>query len=167
MKLYIKQKVFSWKDKFNIYDEYGNEAYWVEGEVFSIGKKLDLYDIGNNHLAHIHQKVLSLLPRFFIEMNGEDVSEVVKHFTLFNQKFSVTGYDWQVDGDFLAHEYEIYRDNYTIATISKEWFTFGDAYSINITDGVDPVAVISVVLIIDAILAQSITVIDFVSEIFT
>ena len=155
MKLYVKQKVFSWKDKFNIYDEHGNEAYWVEGEVFSIGKKLNLYDIGNNHLAHIHQKVLSFLPRYFIQMNGEDVSEVVKHFTLFNQKFSVTGYDWQIDGDFLAHEYEIYRDNYTIATISKEWFTLGDAYSINITDGVDPVPVISIVLIIDAILAQS------------
>ncbi len=155
MKLYIKQKVFSWKDKFNIYDENGNEAYWVEGEVFSIGKKLDLFDKDNNHKAHIHQKVLSFLPRFFIQMNGEDVAEVVKHFTLFKQKFSVTGYDWQVDGDFFAHEYEIYRNDYTIATISKEWFTWGDAYAIDITDGIDPVGVISVVLIIDAILAQS------------
>ena len=155
MKFYIKQKVFSWADKFTIYDESGNEAYWVEGEVFSIGKKLDLFDNRNNHKAHIHQKVLSFLPRYFIQMNGEDVAEVVKHFTLFNQKFSVTGYDWQVDGDFLAHEYEIYRGNYSIATISKEWFTFGDAYSIDITDGVDPVVVLCVVLIIDAILAQS------------
>lgn len=155
MKFYMKQKVFSWKDKFKIYDEYENEAYWVEGKVFSLGKKLDLFDVNNNHKAHIHQKVLSFLPRFFIQMNGEDVAEVVKHFTLFRQKFSVTGYDWQVEGDFLSHEYEIYRDGYTIATISKEWFTFGDAYSINITDGVDPVPVLSVVLIIDAILAQS------------
>ncbi len=167
MKLYIKQKVISLIDKFNIYDENGNEAYWVEGEVFSIGKKLDLFDKDNNHKAHIHQKVLSFLPRFFIQMNGEDVAEVVKHFTLFKQKFSVTGYDWQVDGDFLAHEYEIYRNDYTIATISKEWFTLGDAYSIDITDGVDPVSVVSVVLIIDAILAQSNTGIDIVSEIFT
>lgn len=155
MKFYMKQKVFSWADKFTIYDQYENEAYWVEGEIFSIGKKLDLFDKDNNHKAHIHQKVLSFLPRYFIEMNGEDVAEVVKHFTLFKQKFSVTGYDWQVDGDFLAHEYEIYRDGYTIATISKEWFTWGDAYSIDITDGIDPVPVLSVVLIIDAMLAQS------------
>lgn len=167
MKLYMKQKVFSWKDKFSIYDESGNMAYRVEGEIFTIGKKLNLFDKDNSQKAHIHQKVLSFLPRFFIEINGEDVAEVVKHFTLFNQKFSVTGYDWQVDGDFLAHEYEIYRNDYTIATISKEWFTLGDAYSINITEGIDPVCVISVVLIIDAILAQSNTGIDFVSEIFT
>ena len=151
----MKQKILSFVDKFSIYDEGGNEAYWVEGELFSIGKKLDLFDKDNNHKAHIHQKVLSFLPRYFIQMNGEDVAEVVKHFTFFNQKFSVTGFDWQVDGDFLAHEYEIHRDNYIIATISKEWFTLGDAYSINITDGVEPTSVISVVLIIDAIISQA------------
>ncbi len=155
MKFYMKQKVFSWADKFTIYDEYESEAYWVEGEVFSIGKKLDLFDCNNNHKAHIHQKVLSFLPRYFIEINGEDVAEVIKHFTLFKQKFSVTGYDWEIDGDFLAHEYVIYRGDYVIATISKEWLTWGDTYSIDITDGVDPVPIISVVLIIDAILAQS------------
>ena len=54
-----------------------------------------------------------------------------------------------------SHEYEIYRGDYTIATISKEWFTWGDAYSVDIVDGVDPVPVLSVVLIIDAIIAQS------------
>ena len=40
MKLYMKQKVFSWTDKFNIVDEQGNERYYVEGELFSWGKKL-------------------------------------------------------------------------------------------------------------------------------
>ena len=155
MKFYMKQKVMSFVDRFTIYDEFENEAYWVEGELFSFGKKLDLFDNNNIHKAHIHQKVLSFLPRFFIEINGEDVAEVVKHFTLFNQKFTVTGYDWEIDGDFLAHEYDIHRGDYTIATISKEWFTWGDAYSVDIAEGVDPVSVLSVVLIIDAILAQS------------
>ncbi len=155
MKLYMKQKVFSWADKFSIYDEYENEAYWVEGEIFSIGKKLDLFDSNNQHKAHIHQKVLSFLPRYFIEINGEDVAEVVKNFTLFSQKYTVTGFDWQIDGDFLAHEYEIYHGNFLVASISKEWLTWGDTYSIDIADCVDPVAVLSVVLIIDAIMSQS------------
>ena len=154
MKFYMKQKALSFVDKFTIYDELENEAYWVEGDFFTIGKKLDLFDRDNNHKAHIHQKVLSFLPRYFIGINGEDVAEVVKHFTLFKQKFSVTGYDWEVDGDFTAHEYKIYRGDYTIATISKEWFTWGDTYSVDIADGVDPVGVLCVVLIIDAILAQ-------------
>ena len=38
MKLYIKQKVFSWGDKFRIYDE--NDKYYVESEVFTFGKMM-------------------------------------------------------------------------------------------------------------------------------
>ena len=30
MKLYIRQKVFSWKDKFKVFDEAGNDKYYVE-----------------------------------------------------------------------------------------------------------------------------------------
>lgn len=167
MKFYMKQKIMSFVDRFTIYDEQENEAYWVEGDFFTIGKKLDLFDKDNNHKAHIHQKVLSFLPRYFVEINGEDVAEVVKHVTLLKQKFTVTGYDWKVDGDFTAHEYQVYRGDYTIATISKEWFTCGDAYSVDIVDGVDPVSVLSVVLIIDAIIAQSVTGVDIVSDIIS
>ncbi len=155
MKFYIKQQFLSFVDKFSIYDEHENEAYWVEGDFFTIGKKLDLFDKDNNHKAHIHQKVLSLMPRYFIEVNGKDVAEVIKHYTLFKHKYYINGFDWEITGDFLAHEYEIYRDDYTIATISKEWFTFGDAYAVDIVDGVDPVSVLSVVLIIDAIISKT------------
>lgn len=45
MKLYIKEKVFSWGYKFTVKDELGNDKYVVEGEVFSWGKKLHVYDM--------------------------------------------------------------------------------------------------------------------------
>ena len=48
MKLYIQQKVFSFKDKFNIWDEAGNPKYYAEGEIFSLGKKLHVYDAAGN-----------------------------------------------------------------------------------------------------------------------
>ena len=44
MKLYIKEKVFSLGDKFTVNDAYGEDKYVVEGEVFSWGKKLHVYD---------------------------------------------------------------------------------------------------------------------------
>ena len=37
MKLYIREKVFSWGDKFTVKDQYGNDKYIVQGEVFSFG----------------------------------------------------------------------------------------------------------------------------------
>ena len=38
MKLYIKEKVFSWYDQFSVTNNWGEERYYVEGELFSFGK---------------------------------------------------------------------------------------------------------------------------------
>ena len=152
MKLYIKQKVFSWRDKFRIYDEFGNDRYYVEGEVFTFGKKLHLLSADGRELAFIHQKVLSFLPKYFINRNGEDVAQVVKEFTFLKQKYSVSGLGWSVDGDFLAHEYQIRSGGSVIAGITKKWFSWGDSYEIDIADGADEIMALSVVLIIDAVI---------------
>ena len=155
MKLYIKQKVFSWGDKFRIYDENQNDRYYVEGEVFSFGKKLHLYNHSGAEEAFIHQKVLSFLPKFYISRNNIDVAQVIKEFTIFRQEYTVEGLGWTVNGNFLAHDYEITSDGRTIASISKRWFSWGDTYEIVISDDADEVMAICVVLIIDAVIAQS------------
>ena len=155
MKLYIKQKVFSWGDKFRIYDEYENDKYYVEGEVFTFGKKLHLYSKLGNEIAYIHQKLLSFLPKYFISRNGEDVAQVNKDFTFFHQEYTVDGLGWNVCGDFLAHEYKIVASGRMIAKISKHWLTWGDTYEIDITDDADEVMALCVVLVIDAVMDQS------------
>ena len=155
MKLYIKQKVFSWGDKFRIYDEYENDKYYVQGEVFSLGKKLHLYNQSGNELAYIHQKLLSFLPKYFISRNGTDVAQVIKEFTFFRQEYTVDGLGWNVKGDFLAHEYTISAPNRPIASISKRWFSWGDTYEIDIFDNADEIMALCVVLIIDAVIASS------------
>lgn len=152
MKLYIKQKVFSWKDKFYVKDENGNDRYYIEGELFSLGKKLHIYDMNSNELAFIHQKVLSFLPRFFVYIGGTQVAEIVKEFTLFRNKYRIDGLGWDVDGDFMDHDYEITYGGRPIVTINKEWFTWGDSYVLDIADNVDPVNALSVVLAIDCVI---------------
>lgn len=155
MKLYIKQKVFSWGDKFRIYDQEENDKYYVEGEVFSLGKKLHLYDNMGNELAFIHQKIWSFLPKYFINRNGIDVAKVVKEFTFFRQEYTIEGLGWKVQGDFWAHDYQISDKSQIIATISKHWFTWGDTYEIDIMENTDEIMALCVVLIIDAVIAQS------------
>ena len=59
MKLYIKQKVFSWNDKFTVKTSYGEDKYAVEGELFSLGKKLHVYDMSGREVAFIQQKIFS------------------------------------------------------------------------------------------------------------
>ena len=154
MKLYLKQKVFSWGDKFTVFDANGNERFFVKGEVFSFGKKLHLLDLYENELAFIHQKVFSFLPRYFVSRNNEIFAEVVKQFTFFRQEYIIKGLDWSVKGDFFAHEYEIYNAyGQCVVRVSKQWFTFGDSYEIDINDNIDVVTALSIVLVIDACLA--------------
>lgn len=155
MKLYIKQKVFSLGAKFRIFDEYENTKYLVEGEVFTLVTKLHLYALGGNELAFIHQNVMSLLPIYFISCNGVDIARVIKKFTFFREEYIVEGLGWTVEGDFCAHEYQIYSDRGVVAIISRHWFAWGDTYEIDISDGFDEVVVLSVVLIIDAAIATS------------
>ena len=57
MKLLFKQRLFSWFDSYDIYDEAGNTAYVVKGQL-SWGHKLVIYDAYGNEVGMVVQKVL-------------------------------------------------------------------------------------------------------------
>lgn len=149
MRLYIKQKVFSFRDRFSVYDETGREVYHAFGEIMTFGHKLHITDLRDNEVAYVHQQLLSFLPRYFISRNGDDVAEVVKHFSFLHQSYTVDGFGWNVEGDFFAHEFSAEKDGRTVFTVSKQWLTWGDTYEIHVADGVDAVNALAVVLIID------------------
>lgn len=152
MKLYIKQKVFSWVDRFTVKDAWGQDVYAVEGELFSWGKKLHVFDMQGAEVAFIQQKLWSFLPRFYVFMRGTQVAEIVKEFTFFKQKYVVEGLGWDVDGSFWAHDYEITSGGQPIVTIHKEWMTWGDCYELDIRDPNDQAIALAVVLAIDCVI---------------
>lgn len=151
MRFYIKQHVFTWGDKFSIYGEDNTEKYYVEGEVFTFGKKLHVYDAATaREVAYIEQKIFSFLPKYYIYKNGDEVAEVVKEFTFFRHEYSVNGPNWMVQGDFFDHEYEFFDGEGVVTRVSKQWFTWGDAYEIDISSTVDEVTALAAALVIDA-----------------
>ena len=152
MKLYIKEKVFSWGDKFTVKDEPGYDKYVVEGEVFTWGKKLHIYDMTGREVAFIKQEVWSFLPRYYVFCGGQQVAEIKKEFTFLFPKYSIEGLGWEIDGSFLAHEYEITQRGRSIVTISKEWMTWGDSYELNIANPADEILALAVVITIDCVM---------------
>ena len=152
MKLYIKQKVFSIKRRSSIYDAAGNEAYYSEAIIPSIGTKLKIYDRSGAELIYIEQKFWSFLPKYKIFKDGAEIAEVVKDFTFFKPKYTINGLGWTVTGDFFDHNYQIMHDDEVIASVHKEWFTFGDAYELDFSEFVDVPTALAVVLVIDACL---------------
>ena len=157
MKLYIKEKVFSWGDKFMVKDAYGEDKYIVEGEVFSWGKKLHVYDRLGREVAFIKQEVWSLLPRFYVFCDDRQVAEIKKEFTFLFPRYTIEGLGWEIDGSFMAHDYQITKNGHKIVSISKEWMTWGDSYELDISDPADEILALAVVIIIDCVTESSST----------
>ena len=152
MRLYMKQKVFSWKDKATVTDEFGNEKYFVEGQIISVGKKLHITDALGNEAAFVRQKAFSLMPKFFVEINGQEVAEISKKFTFLKPKYIVNGPNWEIGGDVFGHDYTITEGGRPVVAIHKKWMSWGDSYELNIDDGTNEVLALAVVLAIDAVL---------------
>ena len=155
MRLYMKEKVFSWNERFTVKDENGWDKYFVEGEFFSLGKKLHLLNVHGEEVAFIQQRLFTLMPRFAVTVAGRELAEIRKEFTFFYQRYVIDGLGWEIDGSFLAHDYQITKAGHTIVTISKEWMTWGDSYELNISNPADEIVALAVVLTIDCVNASS------------
>lgn len=152
MKLYMKQKVFSFFDKFTVKDENGYDKYYIEGEILSFGKKLHIYDMNHNEVAFVRQKILAFMPKFTVEIKGREIAEIVKKVTFFTPKYYVNGLGWEVEGDFFSHDYIITSGRRAIVSIHKAWMSWGDTFELDIADDKDEVTALAVVLAIDAVM---------------
>lgn len=151
MRLYAKEKVFTLRDKFRFFDENENDVYLVEGKLWSFTKQLTMTDALSNEVAFIREQFLTWMPKFHVFVDGVEVAEIRKHFTFFKPKYSIDCKGWEIQGDFLNHDYSIMKDEKQIATIHKKWLTWGDTYEIDIADPADAVLVCSIVLCIDCV----------------
>ena len=151
MKLYIKEKVFSWGDKFFVKDAMGEDKYVVQGEVFSLGKKLHVYDMLGREAAFIKQELMTFLPRFTVLRDGEEIAQVKKEFSFLVPRYTIEGLGWEIEGSFWEHEYRITQNGQPIVTISKEWMTWGDSYELDIADPADEIIALAMVLTIDCV----------------
>lgn len=151
MRLLIEQHIFTFGDRFTVFDENGNDKYYVEGEIFSWGKKLHVTDLEGNELLYVEQRLFTFLPKYDIYIGGEQVMTVVREFSFFGPSYSVEGTDLSVEGDFFAHEYAIKDGDSTVASISKEWFSFGDCYVLDIFGDTAELYALAIVLSIDCV----------------
>lgn len=154
MKFYIREKVFSIGDKFTIKEASGDDVFNVEGKIFSMGNKLKIYDMGGNEIVYIEQKLFKLLPEYSIYLNGEYAAKVKKEFTFFSNKFNIDSNmgNYEIEGDFLAHDFSIMKNGSTIAEINKKWVAFGDTYEIEINEQENYAFILAFVIVIDQVL---------------
>jgi uncharacterized protein YxjI len=155
MRYIMRERILSWGDDFRIRTDAGEDAYYIDGKVFSFGNKLSFKDPQGAQVALIDQKLLSIGPQYEIIRGGKTAAVVKKHlFTLFRGRFTVDvpgPDDLEAAGDFLDHEYAFERGGREVARVSKRWFSFSDTYGIDIDEGEDDVLILASAVVIDLV----------------
>lgn len=133
MKLYFKQRMFSWFDSYDIYhmDDNGAVAFTVEGKL-AWGHCLHILDPMGRHIATVKQQIFTFLPKFDLYIGEQCVGTICKEFTFLRPSFTLDCKGWQV------------------ATVSKELFHWTDTYVIDVAEEQDALYALMIVLAIDA-----------------
>lgn len=156
MRYYIKQKVFSIKDKFKVTDENQNDLYEVRGKFMSISNKLELKDMQGNLLYLAKKKVLSFMARYsMFDEQGNEVALIKRKFSLRpNFDLSIMGKDMSVEGSFYGHAFDILNQGNLVASINKKYLSWGDAYEIDIHETENNELYLFVVIVIDQVIHE-------------
>ncbi len=151
MELCIKQRVFSWTDTYDVYDETGAAKYFVKSEFFTLGHQIHVFDKRTGEeLGSIHQRLFTLLPTFEIVVDGRICGTVRKKFTFFSQNYEVDYRGWDVEGDFLGWDYQVMQGARKVMRISKELFHWGDTYALHFDNPANELPGLLLVIAIDA-----------------
>jgi uncharacterized protein YxjI len=149
----LKQKILAWGDDFTIQDDQGRDVFLIDGKAFSLRKQLSFQDMNGQQLAFIRQRLLAWGPTYEIYIDGELHTEIRKElFSFFKARFTVDvpgPDDLEAEGDFLHHEYHFQRHGRTVATVSKQWFSWADTYGAEIADEKDVLTVLCAAVVID------------------
>lgn len=150
MKLLFKQRLFSWFDSYDIYNENGETVFTVEGKI-SWGHKLHILNRRGEHIATVKQVVLTWLPKFELYEGDRYIGSIKKEFSFLKPRYDIDFNGWRISGDFLEWDYNILNSyGQVVATVSKELFHLTDTYVINTANDNDALLALMVTLAIDA-----------------
>lgn len=149
MRLLFKQRLFSWFDTYDIYNEANETVFTVQGKM-SWGHKLEVCDRSGRAIGMLEEKIFRFLPTFEIYERGNYVGCIKKEFSFFKPSFTIDMNGWQINGDWWEWDYTIVDNlGLTVATISKR-MGWTDTYVLDVYNDSDALAVLMVVLAIDA-----------------
>ena len=154
MKRYIfKEKFFKITDKYWIKDEDGKDSFYLDQDFTLMGYRAAVYGPDKQRLFRIEKKILSLLPKFFV--NFEDGSRMT-----LNQRFTLLRKSIDVDTDFGTinlkgsiwdYSFVISLDGEKIGEVSRKFISLTDHYVLTVFDEDYTLAMIALVICLNKI----------------
>ena len=150
MKLYIREKMISVLDSFDVRDEKGKVQYKVKKKFApAIGLKMFVYDEKGKELACIKEKNISVKPKFKVMVDGEHVATISKKIVALAPRYEVPELGWKVKGNLLEHNYKIEGGSGEVMKIRKERLKLTDSFVMNFSETDHIPEALAVVVAID------------------
>lgn len=132
--LFTSTKLMTVHHRIEITDSYEHVVYRAETKFPSLHDKTDLYDASGNHVAHMERKLLTLHQRHFVTMTGGPSFELSNElFHLVKDIINIEGLGWQLRGNIMALNFELYDEKEQIvAVISQKFLSLHDKYCMDI-----------------------------------
>ena len=148
MKLYIKEKIFSFHNRYFIKDEQDNNILEISSKVISLGDKTWIKDLNGKELAYIEQELFHLMPKYNVFINGNQEYSIKKKFKLFKNNYELSN-NYRVEGNFLSHNFTVYNDkNEKVGEIYRKYISIGDQYIIDIPNDKEYLLILSIIVAI-------------------
>ncbi|UTE78467.1 LURP-one-related/scramblase family protein [Rossellomorea sp. KS-H15a] len=152
--LYIKQKVFSLSEKFTVKDQDERDVYYVEGSFMKVPKTFSIMNQDRDEVALITKKVLSFLPTFFVEVNGEEVVTIKKELSFLKAKYSIDSAGIEVEGNWMDMDFQVLHQGKVVGEVGKKWFSWGDSYRVQVLEEEMETMILALVIAIDCVKAD-------------
>lgn len=150
-RLYMKQSLFSLSGKFTVKDMSEQDVYFVEGSFLKIPKTFTILNTSREEVAHITKKVLSLLPKFHVDVNGKEVLTIKKEFSMFKSRYTIVDTDIEMRGNWWDMDFTVFYQGEQVGEVHKKWLSWGDSYEISINEPSFEIMMIALVVAIDCV----------------
>ncbi len=132
--LFTRTKVMTLHHRIEITDANENMVYRAETKFPSLHDKTEIYDASGRHVAHMERKLFTLHERHFITMENGTAFELSNElFHLIKDITNIEGLGWQLRGNILGLNFELYdRNGEIIAVIAQKMFSLHDKYCIDL-----------------------------------
>ena len=158
MRFHIKERAWSLPEEFIVRDDAGSAVFEIRGTFMNIDDDLVLVDRSTSHelaRAHIKQHPLLLTLRYEIYRNGQLWAHMHDRFRLFHEDFKIETGDssaMRIKGDTLRWNFSIIDETgHPLAHIGRQYSIFPDCYAIEVTQDVDAVSIVTLVIVMDMV----------------
>lgn len=149
IKLYMRQKVFTIRDKYSICDLDETPVYYVKGNITGLGFSIQYAD--GSDIMTIKKKLVAITPEYTLFEGNENIGHIKKKIKLGRAEIQgeVKGQPIMIKGDMVGHSFNIFLNGKAVGNVDTARLTWGDCYSIEVLDESVKDLVVTIAVICD------------------